>query len=140
MPEPDKPSPNAMKEKLRPLVMLVAVSFLLPLGEAVVLRRPLRPFDQASIIDAFLMIYATYWWYSIDRRERNFRTGALQNIGVILLAPVALPVYFFRSRGFGKGLATSIAAFGILVATGILGVVGEEVGAEIAPRIVRQPG
>jgi hypothetical protein len=121
-----------MREKLRPLAMLVAVSFLLPLCEVVVLRRALEPFDRASLIDAFLMIYAVYWWYVLDRKERNFRTGTFQNMGVILFAPLGLLIYFLRSRGFVKGFAASVVALAIFIGTGVLGHVGEQIGQRIA--------
>jgi hypothetical protein len=121
-----------MKEKLHPALLYLAASFLLPLGEVVVLRRPLQPFEKAMLVDALLLTFAVYWWYSIDRRQSGFRTGIVQNMGVLFMAPIALPVYFVRSRGWRRGALASVAMLLAFALSGGLGLLGEMAGMGIA--------
>jgi hypothetical protein len=44
----------------------------------------------------------------LDSDERGYKRSALLNVGVIALAIVVLPYYFFRTRGFARGLAASV--------------------------------
>lgn len=54
----------------------------------------------------FMLIGITLYfaWYYVDSEEIGYRRGMLLNVAVVALAIVALPYYFFRSRGFKKGL------------------------------------
>ena len=121
-----------MKEKLRPLVMLALVSLLLPLGEVVIRRRPPEPWGPTTLIDVVLTTYAIYWWYVLDKRQRNFPAGSWQNLGVIFIFIVALPVYFIRSRGWGMGTVAILVMVVAVVASGVLSYVGEQIGWRIA--------
>ena len=75
---------------------------------------------------------AIYWWYYLDKRQIEFRTGAFQNIAVVILTIVGLPVYFIRSRGWKIGGISTLKAFGFFIVMNILSVVGEFAGHEIA--------
>src|SRR5688500_15146525 len=117
-----------MKAKHRALLMLGLVSLLVPMGEVLVLRRPAEPWSIYTIVYALLTTYAIYWWYAIDKRERNFRAGAIQNIGVVFLSIVAVPVYLFRSRGFKGGALGTLCVLAIAVVMGVLAYLGESLG------------
>jgi hypothetical protein len=121
-----------MKQKLRPLGLFFAVSFLVPLGEAAILRR-VEPFGSAALIQGVLSAIAVYWWYYLDRRERQFRTGAFQNMAVAVIGLIGLPVYLFRSRGLGRGALATGLAFVALIVSGLLSYAGELAGYKIAP-------
>jgi len=69
-----------------------------------------------------------YWWYHLDKVERQFRAGMLQNVGVVVLSVVALPIYFVRSRGWAKGGAATLVAPLVLLLALVLSYVGEQVG------------
>ena len=112
--------------------MLGLVSFLLPMGEFLIFKRPVEPWSMYMFVEAALTAYAVYWWYVIDRRERNFRTGAFQNMGVIFISVVALPIYFIRSRGWGRGTLATLAMLGLFIVAGVLTYAGEYVGRAIA--------
>ena len=91
-----------------PWVMLLVVSIAMPFAEATVFRG--RPYEPFMVIEALLLLATIYWWYVLDRRERKFETGGLQNVGVLLLTAIGLPIYLFRSRGWLRGLvATAVA-------------------------------
>jgi hypothetical protein len=121
-----------MKEKLRPLVMLALVSLLLPLGEVVIRRKAPEPLGPTTLIDVVLTTYAVYWWYLLDKRQRNFAAGSWQDLGVIFLFIVALPVYFIRSRGWGNGAVAILVMVLAVAASGVLSYVGEQIGWHIA--------
>jgi len=112
--------------------MLGLVTFLGPVGEYLILKRLADPWSIYLIIEVVLTTYAVYWWYVIDRRERNFRTGPVQNIGVILISILALPIYFVRSRGWGRGALASLGMLGVFVVLIALAYAGEKVGRSIA--------
>jgi len=111
--------------------MLALVSFLMPFGEMLILRRPAPDWSTIWFAELFLTTYAVYWWYVMDKRERNFRTGAIQNFGVIWLSVIALPVYFVRSRGWKRGLLAILAGFGVVLFVAALSYVGEKAGGAI---------
>lgn len=43
-------------------------------------------------------------WYYYDTEQIKYRRSPLLNICVIGIGVIAIPYYFFRSRGFRKGL------------------------------------
>jgi CDP-diglyceride synthetase len=117
-----------MNQKRRAFLMLCAVSFFVPMGEVLILKHRAEPWSIYSYAYALLSAYAIYWWYVVDKRERAFRAGAIQNIGVAFLSFIALPIYFFRSRGWKWGLVNTVSVFAIVVALGALGYLGETIG------------
>ena len=112
--------------------MLAIVSFVLPMGELLIFKRPLTTANTYMLAEVLLSAYAVYWWYVVDRRERNFRTGIFQNIGVAVFTLVGLPIYFIRSRGWGRGALATLGALGVLVCVGLLTYLGELAGRAIA--------
>ena len=59
---------------------------------------------------AFMLVgvFLLFFWFRLDSDERGYRRSALLNVGVISLAIVVLPYYFFRTRGFARGLVASV--------------------------------
>jgi len=53
-----------------------------------------------TVMVGSLLIFA---WYLEDARERAFRRGYWQDLGVAGAALVGLPVYLYRSRGAWRG-------------------------------------
>ena len=37
-----------------------------------------------------------FWWYHLDKAEHDYAAGRLMNAGVLLMAVIALPIYFVR--------------------------------------------
>jgi len=120
-----------MKAKHRALLMLVIVSFVLPMGEHVIFKRSAPPLSY-MLVEVVLIAYAIYWWYVLGRREREFRAGTLQNIGVAVFALVGLPIYFIRSRGLLWGSAAIGVAVFVFICISVLAYLGELVGRAIA--------
>src|SRR4051812_8790894 len=112
--------------------MPAILSFVLPMGELVIFKRPLKDPNTYMLAELFLNAYATYWWYVADRRERNFRAGTFQNMAVAAFTLVGLPVYFVRSRGWIHGLIATAAALGIFVCVVAFSYAGHAAGRAIA--------
>jgi hypothetical protein len=111
--------------------MLAIVSFVLPMGEAVIFKRS-TPSLSYLLTEVVLMAYAIYWWYVLDRREREFPAGAFQNMAVAVFALVGLPVYFIRSRGLLQGSAAIGVAIFIFICVSVLAYAGGQAGRAIA--------
>ena len=82
----------------------------------------------ASLVQSLLAIAAIYWWYSIDKRERQFKAGVFQNMGVVIFAPVALAIYFFRSRKLKSAALATLAMIAIFFALAFVLEAGESIG------------
>ena len=120
-----------MTLKLYALASLAGISLILPLLEVLFTGR-VEPMGKFGIAQTLLAITAIYWWYHLDKREKQYRAGPLMNVAVVALTVFALPVYFIRSRGWkAGGLATvaGIVVFGITIG---LGMLGELIGSAIA--------
>lgn len=118
-------------KKLYALGLLALISFLGATLEAALTGR-VEPFGKFELVESLLSILPLYWWYYLDKEERNFQTGVFQNLAVIGVAAIGLPVYFIRCRGWKDGaIATALAyaAWGVLVG---LGLVGEKFGLLLA--------
>ena len=66
-----------------------------------------------------------FWWYHLDKTERDYRAGILMNAGVIALAALALPIYLVRTRGWKRGGIAIAAAVAIFIALLLLEEAGE---------------
>lgn len=67
---------------------------------------------------------SVYGWYHFDKAQRQFSAGAFQNVAVVALPIVAIPVYLFRSRGAMQGTKAFILyliCLGAMLATLIIG-------------------
>jgi hypothetical protein len=122
---------RARMAKVYALAILAAISVLSPVLEIAVTGR-IEPFGKFALGETFLTLAPIYWWYYVDKEERQFRAGPILNVGVIALAVVALPIYFIRSRGWKRGSFSIAMAAGVLAGTYGLGWLGEAIGAAIA--------
>jgi len=121
-----------MTPKTTALALLGLLSLVGPLIEMRITGR-VEPFSKFGLAETFLSVTLIYWWYHIDKRQRNYKAGPLMNGGVVGLTLFVLPVYFIRSRGWKRGaIATACAAIVLAITIG-LGELGEQVGVAFAP-------
>lgn len=75
----------------------------------------------------FLPVFAflVFLWYRIDSEQRSFKRSPWLNIGVIAIAIIALPYYFFRSRGFKGGALATFLMLLVFIFSGALTVAGQ---------------
>jgi hypothetical protein len=113
------------------LVALALTSLIGPAIEVAV-TGDTDPFSKFGVAESLFALAAIFWWYHLDKAQRNFRAGILQNGGVLAVAVIALPIYFIRSRGWKQGGIATLKAAGVLAAMVALGWLGELIGNAIA--------
>ena len=116
-----------MAPKTVALVVLGVVSVASPAVEKA-LTGQVDPFGPFGLADALLSLAPIFWWYHVDKQERNYRAGPLMNVGMVALVIVAMPVYLVRSRGWRQGTVASLLALVVFGATLALGELGEWIG------------
>ena len=113
--------------KRRALLILALLSFVSPFVERIVTGR-VEMFSTFGLVETAIGLVVLFWWYHLDKAEHGYRAGPLMNGGVLLVAMVALPVYFIRSRGWKRGAITIGFAAAFLAATLGLAELGEWLG------------
>ncbi|HXI38029.1 MAG TPA: hypothetical protein VNH80_14055 [Burkholderiales bacterium] len=116
-----------MAPKTVALVVLGAISIASPAVEMAATGK-VDPFGPYALADALVSLAPIFWWYHMDKQERNYRAGPLMNVGMVALTIVAMPVYFVRSRGWKRGTISSLLALVVFGATLALGELGEWLG------------
>jgi hypothetical protein len=119
--------PLAMKQKTLALALMAAVSFVSPLVESFA-TGGVEMMSSHGLVETAISIVLLFWWYHVDKDERDYTAGRLMNAGVLVLAAVALPIYFVRSRGWRRGSVTIALAASFVLATFGLGAAGEWLG------------
>lgn len=114
-------------KKLYALGLLALIAFSGALLEAA-LTGHVEPFGRFELVGSLLSLPPLYWWYYLDKEQHQFQTGVVQNLAVIGVAVIGLPVYFVRSRGLRDGGMATAKAFGVWVALMGLGLLGEWLG------------
>jgi hypothetical protein len=122
------------KQKIIALAVLAAIILVAPIVEGLASGKveSMSPYDIAGTV---LSLVPLYWWYHMDKAEHRYRAGALMNVGIGLVAIVALPIYLVRSRGWRRGaraIALGAAFTGALYLLEWLGEwIGESLGGSI---------
>jgi hypothetical protein len=113
------------------LMVLAALSFASPALERAVTGR-VEMWSSFGIAELLLSLIALFWWYHLDKADHHYRAGRLMNAGVLVLAIVALPIYFIRSRGWKRGALAIAVGAAFLAGTFVLSELGESLGAALA--------
>jgi hypothetical protein len=103
------------------------VSFAGPPIEALATGR-VEQFGRFAMAETVIAMALVFWWYHVDKRSHGYRAGPLMNGGVLAAAAIALPIYFVRSRGWKRGLRTTLMAVGVFVLSELLERAGEWLG------------
>jgi hypothetical protein len=97
---------------IKALVLLGALSFLT--GITIVLFHEHPGLDQVTtVVFMLLALVVIFWWYVQDTNALQYKRTTILNVCIIAIGFIALPYYFFRSRGFRKG-AVATAYFLII--------------------------
>ena len=91
------------------LWLLIAASAIS--GVIYALGLPPRTEQPIDIAFGIAISCVIFLWYCADAHERNYRRSVLLNVCVVFLYVVALPYYFFRSRGLRGGFAAVSKSF-----------------------------
>ena len=68
---------------------------------------PGQPFAQGDIAFALLSVALVFAWYRMDAWKRGYRRSPVLDVMVVAVTILALPYYFFRTRGLVGGLRAS---------------------------------
>lgn len=110
------------------LVLLVAATVVFGVVDA---RDTARHVDSSgwAILCTLLFSFLSFCWYRLDSEARLYRRTALLNVGIVMLAVVAVPYYLVRSRPAGQKSRSLLrfAGFCVLlaVAAGLGGIAYE---------------
>ena len=115
------------RAKTAALGLLAALSLLSPALEMAITGR-VEMFSSYGLAETAVSLVLLFWWYHLDKADHDYQAGRLMNAGVLLLALVALPIYFIRSRGWRRGARAIAFAALFLGATFVLGELGERFG------------
>ena len=88
----------------------------------------LYPGQNVSPVDLWVLpgfAFLIFWWYRLDSSQAGYKRTPWLNVGVIAIAALALPYYFFRSRGFKRGSLATLVLFGAIAASGLLTLGGQ---------------
>ncbi len=77
---------------------------------------PYHPSEVATAMVVVLFALATFAWFRADAIQRSYPRSPFLNVAVFGLAALALPYYFFRSRGWKKGGIAVLTALGVFIA------------------------
>jgi hypothetical protein len=85
---------------------LLGIFFTIAFIDGIIVQyyEPNAMIPQSSVY--FMLLYAGifFWWYYLDSDNIKYKRSVLLNIGIVGFSIIALPYYFFKSRGFKKGL------------------------------------
>ena len=110
--------------KVRLLWLMGGVAFLFGIAEEAVTGR-VDPFSAFGLAESLLLMTLIFWWYHIDKSQSQYRASALLNASVVAFTVLALPYYFFRSRGKIPGFVATLKALGFFALLLALGWLGE---------------
>ncbi|MGN6151008.1 MAG: hypothetical protein ACTHOH_03230 [Lysobacteraceae bacterium] len=86
-------------------------------------RQPL-PLIAFLAVDVFLAGLFAFAWIIHDRRERNLPRSRWFNIALVAGMFVVVPIHLWRSRPAGKRLLALLGAFGIVIGTSVVSIMG----------------
>jgi len=120
-----------MQPKTLALVLMAAVSFASPLVETLA-RGRVDPLSAYGFAELFASMVLVFWWYHLDKAEQGYERAYVMNAGVLLMAVIALPIYFVRTRGWRRGGRAIVLAAAFVLFTFLLGEAGEWLGGRFA--------
>ncbi len=92
-------------------------------------------YQVTSIFTAIGYVVGTLIWCHIDARDRNVPLGQGFRILVILLGPIALIYYLFKSRGFTRGIISVAWMVGFILTIFVIATIENIILALISDRL-----
>ena len=77
-----------------------------------------------AVLSTVLFSFLSFCWYRLDSDAHQYRRTALLNVGVVMLAIVAVPYYLVRSRPAGQKGRALLRLAGFCVLLGAAGALG----------------
>jgi len=118
---------RATEPKTIALALLGVLAFVSPLVEMLATGK-VEDSSRFGIATVAVALPLIFWWYHVDKRQHGYQAGPLMNGGILLLAIVAFPIYFVRTRGWKRGAVATLLALGVFLILLGLGELGEWLG------------
>ena len=81
-------------------------------------------FAKTDAIFTFVGITLIFTWYYLDSKQTRYRRSVFLNTAVIAIGIIALPYYFFRSRGLKEGFIYSALFILVMIGWSVLQIGG----------------
>ncbi len=91
----------------------------------------------SKFVFAVWLIGSSYIWCLCDSTINDYPFGKYMMLLFVLLLPLALIIYFYRSRGFQKGSLALMKATGVLALFLILGAVSGVITSRILGIVIQ---
>ncbi len=114
-----------MKPKTLVLAIIGFVSFSGGAISQYYRARHLHPPTSLPISLVLVSALLIFVWYRLDADQRSYRRAFFLNLSVIALAVLALPYYFFRSRGAKGGIVATLLFIFLLLVSFFLSYMGQ---------------
>jgi hypothetical protein len=103
-------------------IKLVIAYLVLSVAEGVLspVFYPGQVFSPITVAFMLAYLFLVFWWYRVDSDVQKYSRSVWLNVGVICLNIIALPYYFFRTRGGKGGAIATIVFLLFIVASGFL--------------------
>jgi predicted outer membrane lipoprotein len=106
---------------------LASIQFLSGAFSQYLYQKHMQPIGSVVLGLVLACAFLTFLWYRFDTEQRLYKRTYLLNIGVVGAGLVALPYYFFRSRGAKGGFLASLLLVLFLVGLFLLSWAGRYV-------------
>lgn len=106
------------------IVLLVVMLSALVNGVVHQVMSPTQPFPPIDMLFLFAGAILIFAWYRLDSNEHGYKRSPFLNVAIVAFAALALPYYFFRSRGFRGGLVATLLFVGSVVLYSLLQYAG----------------
>lgn len=112
-----------MKPKLLVLAALAVCAFAQ--GAVGQFLTPGQIYAKSDLVFSLAGALLVFLWYRLDAAERSYRRSPWLDVGVVGLGLVALPYYFFRTRGARGGFLALFVFAGCIFVWGVIAMAGE---------------
>ena len=111
-----------MSSKTLVLILLAFASFLSGMIDQYFY--PGQQWPPTAVAFTVIGVFLIFVWFRLDSGQIGYRRSPWLNVSVVALAIVALPYYFFRSRGVKHGAIYSAFTLLAFLASGALSLAG----------------
>jgi hypothetical protein len=119
-------APVIQRRKQSAIISMLGMSLVLGIISAALYPHEQTPEQEFrfQLIGNFALLAVGFYWLHYDSLEHQFQRSALFNIGIVAIALIFVPYYFFRTRDKGRRAIPIMGFFGLIVASSALTLTG----------------
>ena len=106
------------------LILIAGAALSFVAGICAKYSEPYGGIAEVQLITAIVGSFLTFTWFLKDCQQRSYAKSKLLSIGVLALAILALPYYFFHTRGLREGAKSTLWYLLVVVGSMFLGAAG----------------